>query len=59
MDFLIRTRIGQACQLLDLTALSIKEIAAKVGYQDPYYFSRLFKKVTSCSPKTYRATHKG
>lgn len=59
MDFLIRSRIGQACRLLDLTALSIKEIAAKVGYLDPYYFSRLFKKVTSCSPKTYRGTHKG
>ena len=59
MDFLIRSRIGQACRLLDLTALSIKEIAAKVGYPDPYYFSRLFKKVTACSPKTYRSTNRG
>lgn len=59
MDYLIRTRIEQACRLLDLTTLSIKEIAAKVGYDDPYYFSRLFKKVTTCSPKAYRNTHKG
>ena len=59
MDFLIRARVGQACQLLDLTTLSIKEIAASVGYSDPYYFSRIFKKITSSSPKTYRDTHRG
>jgi AraC-like DNA-binding protein len=59
MDYLIRTRIGRACQLLDLTRLSIKETAERVGYADPYYFSRVFKKVTSCSPTAYREVHKG
>jgi YesN/AraC family two-component response regulator len=59
MDYLIRARIEQACCLLDLTTLSIKEIAAKAGYADPYYFSRLFKKVTTCSPIAYRNIHKG
>jgi AraC-like DNA-binding protein len=59
VDYLIRARIGRACRLLDLTPLSVKEIAAQVGYSDPYYFSRAFKKVTACSPKTYRETHKG
>lgn len=58
-DYLIRVRIGRACQLLDLTALSVKEIATQVGYCDPYYFSRIFKKVTASSPRVYRETHKG
>lgn len=59
MDYLIRARISQACRLLDLTGLGIHEVAAKVGYADPYYFSRAFKKVAGCSPKAYRAVHKG
>jgi len=32
----------KAGQLLSLTGLSIKEIAAEVGFGDPYYFSRMF-----------------
>ncbi len=59
MDYLIRTRIEQACRLLDFTGLSIKEIAVRVGYEDPYYFSRLFKHVTTRSPKSYRDMRKG
>lgn len=59
MDYLIRVRMGRACHLLDFTTLSVKEIAAKVGYSDPYYFSRVFKKITSSSPRAYRETHKG
>lgn len=58
-DYLIRTRVNRACQLLDFTSLNIKEIAASVGYSDPYYFSRVFKKMTACSPKAYRARLKG
>lgn len=59
MDFLIRTRIARACHLLDFTSLSVKEIAAQVGYSDPYYFSRVFKKVTASSPDAYRRIFKG
>ena len=59
VEYLIRARIGRACQLLDFTDLPIKEIAQKVGYPDPYYFSRIFKKVTASSPGAYRRTSKG
>lgn len=59
MDYLIRARMERACQLLDRTDLAVKEIAGLVGYSDPYYFSRAFKKVVACSPKNYRGTHKG
>lgn len=58
-DYLIRARIDRACQLLDLTRLRVKEIANQVGYADTYYFSRVFKKTTACSPKAYRARPKG
>jgi len=33
--------------------LSVKEIAFKLGFEDPAYFSRFFKKETSRSPKEF------
>lgn len=59
MDYLIHLRIQKACQFLDSTDLRIKEIALKVGYDDPYYFSRIFKKVMGTSPFLYRTIPKG
>lgn len=59
MDYFIRLRIHKACQLLDTTALSIKEIARHVGYQDALYFSHAFKAVMEFSPSQYRLQHKG
>lgn len=59
IDYLIRVRISRACSLLDMTGFSIQEIAARTGYGDPYYFSRIFKKVTGLSPKSYRMSSKG
>lgn len=54
IDYFIEIRIEQACKYLKMTDLKIYEIAKKVGYHDPYYFSRIFKKITSYSPKEYR-----
>jgi YesN/AraC family two-component response regulator len=48
-----------ACHYLDSTALSIKEVAAKLGYDDPYYFSRIFQKILGCPPLAYRRSVKG
>ena len=59
MDYLLHLRIQKACQFLDSTDLRIKEIAFKVGYDDPYYFSRVFKKVMGSSPGIYRILPKG
>ena len=47
-------KIQKACQYLSFTALSIKEIAFSLGYNDPLYFSRLFKKTIGVSPLTYK-----
>src|ERR1700744_3134146 len=43
IDYFIRLRMERARQLLDGTAVSVKEIAAMLGYSDPFYFSRAFK----------------
>ena len=52
-------KMGRARALLDATNLSIAEIAASVGYSDPLYFSRQFRRVHDVSPTAYRAQHKG
>ncbi len=59
MDYLIYLRIQKACQLLDSTDMRIKEIAQKTGYDDPYYFSRIFTKLMGKSPGKYRKEPKG
>lgn len=59
LEYLIQLRIQKACQLLDNSTLKIKDIAVKVGYQDPYYFSRIFTKVIGISPRDYRKSPKG
>lgn len=54
MDFLERVRIEQALKLLKETHYPVKEIAGRVGYRDPNYFSKVFKKVTNFSPTEIR-----
>lgn len=57
MDYFIRLKIQEACTQLILTNQTIREICFGLGYDDPYYFSRAFKKITGMSPRTYRKTH--
>ncbi|UKJ09288.1 AraC family transcriptional regulator [Solitalea lacus] len=57
IEYFIRIKIRYACQLLTQSNLIIKEVGQKIGYDDPYYFSRIFKKVMSCSPMEYKALH--
>jgi AraC-like DNA-binding protein len=59
IDYLIRLRMHWACQLMDTTNLPVKKIAASLGYDDPFYFSRVFKAVNETSPTDYRLMHKG
>jgi signal transduction histidine kinase/DNA-binding LacI/PurR family transcriptional regulator/AraC-like DNA-binding protein len=53
-DYLNRFRNQKAKELLLLTDVSITKIAAEVGYDDVGYFSRVFREVTGCSPRSYR-----
>ncbi|MGG4034304.1 AraC family transcriptional regulator [Paenibacillus cisolokensis] len=59
VEYFLRMKMQRAGQLLDLTDWSVKEIASAVGLSDPYYFSRLFKKMMGCSPTAYRGIPKG
>lgn len=57
IDYVTRLRIDRAKELIALEGgeLSLKEVCFEVGYHDPNYFSRVFKKVTGMSPTEYRA----
>jgi AraC-like DNA-binding protein len=54
IDYFIRLRMNHARELLDSTGSSVKEIAATMGYDDPFYFSRVFKSVHRVAPAMYR-----
>jgi transcriptional regulator GlxA family with amidase domain len=54
IDFFIRLRMNHARELLDSTCSSVKEVAATMGYDDPFYFSRVFKSVHRVAPAEYR-----
>ncbi|MDD3411863.1 MAG: helix-turn-helix domain-containing protein, partial [Eubacteriales bacterium] len=42
-----------AAQLLQSSQLNVSEVACSVGYDDPYYFSRVFRQRFHCSPRDY------
>jgi len=58
LDYFIHLKLQKACLLLYTTDIKVKQVAAAVGYDDPYYFSRLFKKYMNISPDQYRALRK-
>jgi len=53
-EYLIDLRINVACDLLKELNMSVKEVAACVGYDNPCFFSKLFKKKTGISPNGYK-----
>ncbi len=59
IQYFINMKIQRACYLLDSSAKPVKQIAAAVGYDDPYYFSRIFKKIMGLSPSEYRQLRHG
>jgi AraC family transcriptional regulator, arabinose operon regulatory protein len=55
IEYVKRLRMARARQLLITSDRTIAEIAAAVGYPDPFYFSRVFHTVNGVSPSTFRA----
>jgi AraC-like DNA-binding protein len=58
IDYFIKLRMERARALLATTSCSVKEIAGVLGYDDPLYFSRVFKSVNKTTPTQYRLSHK-
>ncbi|KAB2332175.1 response regulator [Cytobacillus depressus] len=56
IDFLTQCRIEKAKKLLNDPERSLKEITYEIGYNEPNYFSKVFKKMCGISPKEYRKT---
>jgi len=57
LEYLTEIRCRRACTLLTQTDFPIQSIAGSIGYSDPLYFSRVFRKSTGQSPREYRRTH--
>lgn len=54
IDYLTERRINKAKELLKHSDLKIYEISSAIGYNDSFYFSNCFKKITGVSPREYR-----
>ena len=54
IEYLMNCRINLACKYFQESALSVREVAELCGYANQYYFSKVFKQVTSYSPSEYR-----
>ena len=54
VEYLTKTRMEKACELLKCTTLRTAEIGEQVGYHDPHYFSATFKRVIGQSPKDFK-----
>lgn len=54
IEYVTNIRISKAKELLSGSEMSIKEICAQVGYSDPNYFSRTFKKNVGVTPTEYK-----
>lgn len=58
IDYFLHLKMQKACQLLFSNDSKIKIIALQLGYEDQYYFSRIFKKYMGMSPEQYRLSTK-
>lgn len=57
MSYFILLKMKKACELLDDTDMKINQISLKLGFDDPYYFSRQFSSTVGMSPTAFRGMH--
>ncbi|MET0394018.1 MAG: AraC family transcriptional regulator [Chitinophagaceae bacterium] len=55
IDYFVQMKMQKACQQLNFTGRSVKDIAFSMGFDDPYYFSKRFRTIIGMSPKKYRS----
>ena len=56
-EFLLRFRVNQARQHFDGRPVNISDVAYSVGFSDPSYFTRIFKRYTGVAPSEYVAAN--
>jgi len=54
IDYFIQLKIQRACRLLDNYGWMIADVSRETGFDDQFYFSRVFRKVMDMSPAEYR-----
>lgn len=57
-EYILKTKMEMAKELLSQSPLSVSEVAEMVGYEDPFAFSKQFKQHFRISPRDYGAKHK-
>ncbi|MDR2473674.1 MAG: AraC family transcriptional regulator [Tannerella sp.] len=58
MEYYNSLRIQRACSFLQFSDLQIKEIAFRLGFYDPFHFSKSFVKEMELTPKEYRKRYR-
>lgn len=58
-DYLLGYRIERSLELLRQSELDVTQIAGQVGFSNPGYYSRIFKRKMGCTPLEYRKSRKG
>lgn len=56
-EYITDLRINYACTLLKTTRMPVAEVAEKTGFNDYYYFTRVFKKITGKTPTAFRSSN--
>jgi AraC-like DNA-binding protein len=57
MDFVNQAKIDQACELLNENKYRINEIAYMLGFENAYYFARIFRRYVGVAPSAYRGNN--
>ncbi|WP_256761894.1 AraC family transcriptional regulator [Cohnella sp. WQ 127256] len=57
LDYHLRLRIDKSAEVLKSGKLTIYEVGERFGFSSPFYFSRIFKKITGYSPSDYLKNH--
>jgi transcriptional regulator GlxA family with amidase domain len=54
IEYVQTLRLEEAKQILETTDLAVEAVANEVGYEDPSYFGRLFRRTVGLTPAQYR-----
>lgn len=54
LRFFTRLRLQRACELMENESLNVKMVSEEMGFADPFYFGRVFKKIMGITPASYR-----